>query len=473
MSVGMYRYKGTRELGATVEFEDAQVIIDYPTPTTWEADILLEADVTDYNYRFLRRNGNYTPYFSITVSQAEETVQETPAANTLDAWGTRLDTPRLTGEANDAYRDRLLDVFVHRGGAHHVGLLNAITRDLNLTYSDTALLITAGTVSGIRFSDVVLSSTYSYIKVKSRSLKVTNEKQYVTPVTRQIVPDYYVAEDLVVHLQDGTVLDFEYDEVTNTITLFEEYGLEPVYLNYYYEYRVGKAGLTLSELETALEALQSPSGDALLAVTVASGYGSYDATKLQRMEDTLLLENHLTLGGVEVAGLPLRWSDMKITVVWDPEFQESQRSWSGALWNTKVDEAFISLQKTSKQTWGTAVADESIWGPDEFPLHGGQHIDVTFDAPLGYWENPITGTRFDRWQAASLYDPTTGDFLLYKGLRKTDFQSGIGHNTDLKVSIRRTARTRDTLQQESLPVGSATEGDIPDSDNYNGVVDQQ
>jgi len=52
--------------------------------------------------------------------------------NELDNIGLLLDLTRLAGERNDAYKQRLLDVFVHRGGSNRLGLVYAITRELGL-----------------------------------------------------------------------------------------------------------------------------------------------------------------------------------------------------------------------------------------------------------------------------------------------------------------------------------------------------
>lgn len=52
--------------------------------------------------------------------------------NSLDEFGVLLSLPRLPGEKNSEYRTRLWDVYVHRGGAHEIGLVNGLTRELGL-----------------------------------------------------------------------------------------------------------------------------------------------------------------------------------------------------------------------------------------------------------------------------------------------------------------------------------------------------
>jgi len=50
----------------------------------------------------------------------------------LDNFGLLLDLARLDGERNDAYKRRLMDVFVHRANATKLGLIYGITRELGL-----------------------------------------------------------------------------------------------------------------------------------------------------------------------------------------------------------------------------------------------------------------------------------------------------------------------------------------------------
>jgi hypothetical protein len=52
--------------------------------------------------------------------------------NELDNFGLLLDLPRIAGERNAAYKQRLMDVFVHRAGSDRLGLIYGITRELGL-----------------------------------------------------------------------------------------------------------------------------------------------------------------------------------------------------------------------------------------------------------------------------------------------------------------------------------------------------
>ena len=53
--------------------------------------------------------------------------------NELDEFGLLLDLPRIEGERNPSYKQRLFDVFVNRASSSYRGLINGITRELGLS----------------------------------------------------------------------------------------------------------------------------------------------------------------------------------------------------------------------------------------------------------------------------------------------------------------------------------------------------
>lgn len=465
-----FRIKGTRDLGSTVEFYSAIAFVEYPTSTTWHADIVIEPSVTEYLYRFLKRSGAYSPYQTATFSRVEETPQSTNAYNELDHWGVRFDTARLNNESNSSYKTRLLDVFVHKGGSNHEGLVNAITRDFNLDYTDTGLLISKGTntFTGEPFDLVWVEITSTKVRVRTPDF-LYSEKFRVSGSRHYINLTYKAQNILDVKTEDEIQLDYIYDEVKNRLDITEDAAGKVVTVIYTYVEEVSRLNTTLSELKTGLENIVTPYGDQVLDVTVATGYDSESAEKLNVLPETIILEYHNDLAGNKVSGLPIRWSDMRIQIVWDPELQETLKNWSGSLWNTKIDTAFRGLYALSRSTWGTAVADKSFWGSDNFPIHGGQVIVNIYDPPLGWWENVSNGTRYDQWEIARNKD---GGSASYRGLSKKLFKSGPTHKRSLRVGIGVRTKSSNTgsvgvdivsdiYQDPSVPSGNAvTEGGV-------------
>lgn len=68
------------------------------------------------------------------------TPQSHPVFNEFDHQGLLLGLTRLENEKNARYKQRLLDVMVHRASASYEGLINGITRELGLRIIDALLI---------------------------------------------------------------------------------------------------------------------------------------------------------------------------------------------------------------------------------------------------------------------------------------------------------------------------------------------
>lgn len=61
--------------------------------------------------------------------------------NELDRLGLLLGLARLENEANPAYKQRLMDVMVHRANSTYLGLIHGVTRELGLSIQDALRII--------------------------------------------------------------------------------------------------------------------------------------------------------------------------------------------------------------------------------------------------------------------------------------------------------------------------------------------
>jgi len=460
----LYRFSGTLpEIGSTIEFDNATVFISYPTPQTWQADFVLEPGITQYKYRFLS-GSQYSSWktFEKEVSYGEQAAQ--PASNTLDEFGLLLDTKRIREERNEDYKARLLDVFVHRGNPKIAGLINAICRDLDIDYNDQALLVAReqDPSTGQEWVGVLFEVTDRYVCLSSHTFVKTRQAKYIDPVELTVVPDDYVVSDLLIETEGGTELeDFRLDHVNNVIYTFDPAMADQrVLLSYRYEERVDRLEQTVQQVADALDAITTPAGYTVVSTTVASGYGSESAEGLSPLPQTVLANRHLDASGTEVTGsLPVRWSDLALHQIWDPEYQNKYRSWTGSLHNTRFSSYAHALRRLARSTWGSLVADDSVWGSKDFPIEGGQHLDTTYDAALGYWVDHVTGAVYDRWQ-------NTVAGLDYAGILVSDLRSGVGGIEDLNVSIGKSGpivgtvgEASHTVSKESsdqtVPIGSS------------------
>lgn len=68
------------------------------------------------------------------------TPEQHPIFNEFDQHGLLLGLSRLENEKNAKYKQRLMDVMVHRAGSSYQGLINGITRELGLKIVDVMLI---------------------------------------------------------------------------------------------------------------------------------------------------------------------------------------------------------------------------------------------------------------------------------------------------------------------------------------------
>jgi hypothetical protein len=88
--------------------------------------------------------------------------------NSLDEHGALLGLPRLKGELNKTYKQRLLDVGVNKSSSSYSGLLNGISRELGLSIYDAITIInstpvTAGYVPMIDVDHATLTLYEDYL----------------------------------------------------------------------------------------------------------------------------------------------------------------------------------------------------------------------------------------------------------------------------------------------------------------------
>jgi hypothetical protein len=85
--------------------------------------------------------------------------------NELDSLGLLLGTPRLEEERNMEYKQRLLDVFVHRSNSTYLGLIYGITRELGLNIAEVIRLqpVMNGEVSLGNNPAVLFENTKCYV----------------------------------------------------------------------------------------------------------------------------------------------------------------------------------------------------------------------------------------------------------------------------------------------------------------------
>lgn len=101
--------------------------------------------------------------------------------NELDKQGILLDLPRLEEERNHEYKQRLMDVFVHRSDSTHMGLIHGITRRLGLKIINCMRIVPVLDGSGVPvlpMPAVVFKETkcYLYSDYRTKTLLTTIDR---------------------------------------------------------------------------------------------------------------------------------------------------------------------------------------------------------------------------------------------------------------------------------------------------------
>lgn len=397
--MSIYFYKSSRPKGHTVEFKDSVVIVDYPDSSTWTAEIVLEEGRVDYEYRLISQAGTPTPWKSLQVKLSKTDPEEKDINNSLDGWGTLLDTKRLPGESNRAYKTRLLDVYVHKGSSTHNGLINSICRDLSLSYEDEALVVLPNysATTGKMFDNISMAVTCLNVKVTSTDLVVEEN----------VIPDEFNRVNTsrsffkIISLKDLNDNDVDWHLNDKKIYVADQTPLKIIYQFYL---NIELTGKTLTEIKDELEALKNDDGDELLSVSVDSEFVSEDASKLLPLQWTEIKEWHLNAKGQDTNGLPLKWAEVKIIPIWDEDYVESLEDENGSLYLSKYVHYYETLVKQSKQFWGSFVPGVTLYPSEKFPIYGMQYLKTIPDAELS-------------------------------NIDHRNFRSGIGYGIDLLVTV--------------------------------------
>lgn len=215
-----YAYRQTKILTADTEFPD--IVYKVMLPTYYDiksidtvgtksyflqrTDKLYDFLGLDYNYHLIDQNINQPDYYfideenkiiyvrenydvtdkytdgQITIKKKDGTYEEFALVlhhiwNFFDEFGALLSCPRLYGEKNIDYKERILDVFRNPANSTKIGLMNAISREL-----------------GIRKHKVWVNPKEDYIikdaMVIANQIKVNNE--LVPEENIRITPDGYL-----------------------------------------------------------------------------------------------------------------------------------------------------------------------------------------------------------------------------------------------------------------------------------------
>lgn len=159
--------------------------------------------------------------------------------NEFDRHGLLLGLPRLEGEENSLYKQRLLDVMINRASSTYQGLINGITRELGLSITEVIRIVpvTSGGITLLSTPAIVFENTkcYLYTDYSTGTLLATLDRWEISGGVWTIgsLVDYINATGYFI----ATLLE-DADEDSRSMTIFNQssIGIVPI------ESIVGSAG---------------------------------------------------------------------------------------------------------------------------------------------------------------------------------------------------------------------------------------
>ena len=465
---------GTRETFVKrIEVNGEAGWTQFPTPTTWRAEVPLGRGRNVFFLRAFDANGYGSEYRQVEVEVTSNDLNTHSYFNRFDDFGYRMGLQRLPEEPNQPYRERIKDVMVHRAGPTYPGLCNAIVRELALTSYDQALLVRPAVNpmnQAVRWNDVVIWMTARHFYVRRGTFLEIQERAEVEGRSLQVRPAKIAAgPSFVVEIEPGVAIPPEHYRVLadadGPFIQFSDvsYSGQRVLITYQFAERVYFPDKTIDELVDALNAV-TVNGQQVIEVEKSDDVdGDWSARGLQRFQPLPLTGGpYFTAGQVETDDYPVRWSPFELSSFMDPDFRERFRNSRGSFFGTQYAAWAYGLKSKLKTTWGYLIADASVWSSLLIRVSGAGSLDLVYDAWRAGWESATGDYELDPFEAAvrGYRDPRDGSALRFRGLPASMFWSGPGYHWDLLVIVDQEVVDVETEAEAFETVRQLVEGDV-------------
>lgn len=418
---------------ATIVVSGVPASVIQPTSTSWRAEIRLASGTNTILVSGIDISGNTTASLSLTITFTGLTQFAHQVLNSFDEFGLLLSLPRLPGEKNLFYRNRLSDVNFRPSDTTVRGFANGVSRELGFQMKPAMDIssVPDGNTGQTRAIDGVLRVSAVFLDLSSTRF-YTRDCLVVEPATQSITLTQIPASlrDLIVTTLDGELVDprdYEFDPRTLTIHfLTPEFNDLDLYVGYFHLERLRLSDHTLGTLKTAIEAFTNDDGP-LFSVDLL-------ADENIPAEDLVLTQVFVEIGQ-EIA-IQLEYSPVRVRELLDPEYQDAQYNDRGHAIGTKLELWAKRINSEARVIWGAAHLGRSQWEPlGEKPRLGAlPHLS---DAERGFWRcsMPTDTTRHTRKDFRRLGGicPNGDGELTYHGVLPSEFQSGTGTRDDCKV----------------------------------------
>ena len=363
--------------------------------------------------------------------------------NHFDEFGTLLDLPRIPNEGITGYRLRLLDVFNHRAGNQHRGLVYGMNRELGMRYYDAGLILrprqrTDGQpvardmsveikADGIRFYSSRFSSRRETHTVPTDTLTIklnydiSSPDPYVEYNSERIARRYY-----------------RVDEDLNEITFHHDYAGLEIQVTYQYAKNV-PINQSMGDIVADINTLQlgTGTGDAYIAIaSLAQGCSTGDTGEgLAMLPRETVIGRRSTHTGDYYDAVHCPWGQVSVRALHDIDYVNANLNQYGTYFGTVLMRLVEAAKNVAHVTW-----DQMTFGYDRFNyMLGLSEIPTLLDARVGRWTctNPAHTATYRPEEAASLRMRCPRDDypMVLVGIGPKAMQSGVGGPDDLRMIV--------------------------------------
>ena len=362
--------------------------------------------------------------------------------NTFDDWGLLLGLPRLADEGISTYKDRLLDVVLHRAGAQHLNLFYGINRDFGLSvYHDALILKTYKREDGLPVADdVSVEIRANGIHVSANALRVIREAEIIPSDTLRVrLALTAVGPEMLVESPIGTRLSndqFSFDWDRNEIVFKDQdYAGLTITVSYLYYETAPIRNQTLQQVVDAINAMVTPGNERILVASIKSGVSGLISAEGIPLAPAEFVESvHTTPTGEYYDMLRFHCGEASLRALADEDFIKSEMGSGDTYFDNKLFHYVEQARNLSRFGWENLVFDSTRLS-NELGL---AVVPTLADPKTTSWapRNPVDTDYYETIEADSRDYLSTGDLILKRtGFPVIQLQSGVGGTDDLKVVV--------------------------------------
>lgn len=437
----------------------------YPTDTTWRLVIHLESSERTIRVRAKHTGGALSSPQDIELSAEVFTQTEQGLWNVFDEFGLLLDTPRIHGESNKDYKDRLKRAASRLATPKYGGIINGALNELGFRQIDDAIeikLIDHGLYAPTDEGDMEI--TASSVKLRTE-IYIREEEKIIDPVYGTIVLDKTpvgtptnIQTDDEVNIPDYNIEVYHTNEEkpsNNTIVILDRslHGKRVTIRYDYYEELFFSDYPGVGDLVTAINSLTSPKGN--LSFTA-----KYSPKLSGSEESKYLRRNSAVLNNFRYIAFP--WSPIQLNNISDKKFRERFLTDNNQYINTEYYSYVKELKSKLRVLWGYVEADRDFWDSVNRGDESLDHIPTLFDPNISQYYTDISGNistvdSFKAWSKSYLgIDSETMENL---GIDYSLYKPGVAHTNDLMPDLFTNFRLLPRNDNEQRSIVSNTKND--------------